>query len=296
MPNQTTLATHSPYMRVADGCACYIQGPDDVAYTDLGVTKGGSKIIFKGKKFQEQTGNAGKTALYIKEQEVTFEIILKSVNMATVTKSLSGLITSVATPASENSSIPNQTIAAGWADNTRYELIALTSSSDSTKLKLPTKPTLTAVTIATDTTPETLTEWSASASGDYTVVRDAGFVSGWAIIFNSASMAVSDPTTRVITIDWGANTPTARTTYYTGTTIAELEAFKMKFEHTDSASKVQGRELYKCYINPDSIDFSFKGQDEEGFNEMTFSGSGTIDTTLTDGRQLMSIYEDTGAV
>ena len=293
MPAQTSERS---YMIVKDGTKISVEAYGEVAYTDIGVCKGNAELKLNWTELQEQSANAGKSDAYAKNPECEITFTLQNLNMANISRMASGLFNLVATPGTANSSIPAQTIAAGWANNVKYPLIFLTSSSDSTQLKLPTKPTITSVTIATDTTPETLTEWSASASGDYTVVADSGSYSGWSIIFNSASMAVSDPTTRVITITHGTNTPTARNTYHIGTTVQALAPFKILMEHTDTAGKIRGREIHKCYATPGSINFSYGGADEDGFDEMQFTIKGVLDTTLTDGRQLMSVYNDVGAV
>ena len=118
-----------------------------------------------------------------------------------------GLLTVVTTAGTANTTAPNQVIAANWSDNTRYEIIMLASSTDSTKLRLSTKPVLTSVVIDAAGTPETLAEIGAGAGGDYMVIADSTSSSGWAIAFNSAGISKGSPKTYAITIDFGSNTP-----------------------------------------------------------------------------------------
>jgi hypothetical protein len=292
MPIQDTGVNAKQYMRIKDGCKVSIKAATEVSYTSFGALKGNTDLKINWTEVQAQTANAGKTGNYAKQATVEGQITLYNLDMANIMRTTSGLFAATSTAASENSSIPDQTIAAGWEDHVVYELVAETSGTDATRLKLPTKPVFTSVKIATDTTPETLAEIGSGAAGDYMVVEMPGSISGWGIIFNSDGMTVSNPTTRVITIDWGANTPTARITYKMGSSFVELASFAMLFEYVDSAGKESGREIYKCYSKPGAITLGYGGADEDGFEEMQIQFNGVLDTTRADGDQLMSAYVD----
>lgn len=281
-------------MYFPDGCKVSAKTSSGV-YTDMGITLGSAKASLVWKENQITTANYGKTAKQIKDMEIDGAFTLASFDPSKISILGSGIFTTSTTAGTAVSTIPNQVIAAGWADKTRYPLVAYTSSSDSTKLKFSTAPTLTSVTLDAGGTPETLSAWSAAASGDYTIVVDADSPSGYSIVFNSASMSTSNPTTKAVTVVYGTNTPVARTTMYAGTTTTTLSAISIKFEHTDSAGKVRGVEIPAANPNSGGFMFGFKGADEDGVEQMDITFKGVIDTTLTDGRQLLNWYSDTGA-
>lgn len=283
MPNQTTIKD----MRVNDGCRISVKAKGESSYTDIGVLKGSTSLKLQFTTAQEATANAGKTDLYIKDPSVEGSFTLKSINLDNISRMSSGLLNKVETPATAVTTIPDQTIAAGWTSGKKYELVAFASASSSVKLKLSAAPVLTSVKL--DGT-ETLTE-----GDDYDIIEDADSVSGYAIVFTASEMTTPNPETKTITIDWGTNTPVARTTYTVGTSVQVIDPFSMLMTHTDSAGLVTGREIHRCYIQPGSLDFGFKGQDEEGYQEMAFSFIGVLDVTRADKDQLMSIYEDVGA-
>lgn len=285
MPIQTAGGT----MYFPDGCKVSAKTATG-AYTDMGITLGSAKAALVWKENQITTANYGKTAKQIKDMEIDGSFTLASFDPSKISILGGGIFTTATTAASPVTTIPNQVLAAGWANNTAYPLIALTSSSDSTPLKIPAKPTLTSVTLDATGTPETLTE-----NSDYVVVADADSSSGWSIQFISAGMTTGSPTTKAITIDWGTNTPVARTTMYAGTSTAVLGAVSIKFEHTDSAGKVRGVEIPAANPNSGGFAFGFKGADEDGVEQMDITFKGVIDTTLTDGRQLLNWYSDAGA-
>jgi hypothetical protein len=74
-----------------------------------------------------------------------------------------------------------------------------------------------------------------------------------------------------------------------------MAAYKMKFTHTDSASKTRVLELFSVESGSGAFQFNFKGAAEDGVEEMPLTYSAKIDTSLTDGRQLFAWSIDTGA-
>jgi len=292
MPIQDTGATAKQYMRVKDGCKVSVKASGESVYTSFGALKGNTDLKLNWTEVQAQTANAGKTDLYAKQATIEGQITLYNLNMANVMRTTSGLFTTVVTPGTSHAAIVDQVIPVNWDDKTRYPLNMIASSTDASLLKMPTAPALTSVTLDVGGAGEALTAWGAAASGDYTIVADSNSSSGWSIIFNSASMATGTPKAKAITIVYAANTPTARTTYNIGSSIVALASFAIKFEYTNSAGKVSGREIYKCYAKPGAITLGYGGADEDGFEEMAIQFNGVLDTTLTDGSQLMSAYED----
>ena len=291
MPIQTVGGT----MYFPDGCKVSAKAVGG-AYTDMGVMIGDAKAALQWKENQVTTANYGKTAMQIKDMTIDGSFTLASFDPAKISILGGGLFTTATTAAAPLATIPVQVIAAGWADRTRYHLMPVTSSTDSTKVKFSTTPVLTSVVLDAAGTPETLTAWGSAASGDYTLEIDAESPSGYSIIFNSASMADAAPTTKAITVTYGTNTPVARTTMYAGSSTSLLGAVAIKFEHTDSAGKVRGVEIPSANPKSGGFAFGFKGADSDGVEQMDITFTGVIDSTLTDGRQLMSWYSDTGAL
>lgn len=287
MPAQST---NRSYMKVADGTKLMIKLPSEGSYTDLGVVTGDVNVILEYEEVQEESANAGKSDLYVKNPTAKGDFTLQNLNLDNISKLASGLMTKVTTAASPTTDIPDQTIDSGWADQTLYHIICETSATDDTKLKLSAAPTLTTVTLDPDGSPEVLVE-----NTEYVVVEDSDAVSGYSIQFISSAMATGSPTTFDIEIDFGSNTPVSRDTFHIGTSTQKLTSFALKLEHTDSAGLIYGREIHECYTNSGSLAFNYKSAAENGFNEMPFNFTGVLNTSLTDGRQLMSVYEDAGA-
>jgi len=286
MPIQTTLRD---YMKIADGTKIQVKISGG-SYTDIGVVTGDTNATLEYDEFQEESANAGKSNLYVKNPTISGAFTLQNLNHENIANLASGLMTQVDTAASANSSIPNQTISASWSDNTAYELVMETSATDDTKLKMSVKPTLTSVTLDPGDTAEALVE-----DTEYLIIEDAESYSGYSIVFMSDNMTLEDPTDYTIQIVYGENTPVARSTFHVGTSVQQLAPFSIKMVHEDSDELEYGIEIYECYTLSGSIQYMFKSAAESAFNEMPFSFRGVLDTDLTNGRQLYNYWEDTGA-
>lgn len=286
MPVQTT---NTQYMYFPDGAKVEIMAAGDVSYTDLGAINSAVTATLNWTENQIETANAGKTIKQIKEMQIEGGFTLINLNPVGVEKLGGGLFTKVDTAGTATTDIPNQVIAANWNDNVKYELIMLTSSSDSTKLRTTAKPTITSVTLDA-TPPEPLTE-----NNDYVIVADTGSYSGWSIQFISANMTTGTPKANTITIDYGSNTPVAKTTLYAGSSTELLTAYAMKITHTDDNSLTRALELYSVDPNSGGFQFNFKGANEDGLEEMPLTYMAKIDSSKTSGRQLMAFSVDNGA-
>lgn len=287
MPVQTS---NTAYIKFPDGAKVSIKAAGDASYTDLGAINSSITNTLNYTENQITTANAGKTIKQIRDMNIDGAFTLINLNYDNIEKLGGGLFTKVTTPASANSSIPNQVIAAGWAENTFYPLEMQTSPTDSTLLNMgTTKPTLTSVTLDAAGTPETLTEGT-----DYVVVKGDA-VSKWGLVFQVAGIAKPSPTTYAITIDYGTNTPVARVTLNAGSSTALLSAYSLKIEHTDSAGLIRGIELFSVDTKSGGFAFNFRGANEDGLEELPVSYMAQLDTSLTDGAQLISIYADNGA-
>ena len=286
MPQQTTLRT---YMKVADGTALSIKVSGESVYTGLGVVTGDTNVVLEWDEFQEESANAGKSPMYVKNPRAVINFDLQNLNKDNISRLSSGLMTKSTTAASPVATIPDQDIASGWTDEETHNLIMYTSSSDNTQLKMATQPVLTSVTADPDGTPEVLTE-----DTDYFIIEDSDSPSGWSIGFMSANFGTASEGDEV-EIVYGSNTPVARATYTIGESVQELTDFDLKLEHTDEDSLVYGVQIYKCYSNSGSLQFMFKSAAESAYNSMPFNCTGILDTSRSAGDQLMNVYEDTGA-
>jgi len=292
MPIQSSITS---YIYMPDGAKVSVKESGAGSYTDLGAIENAVTATLQYDESQIETANAGKLAKRIKNMTIAGAFNLINIDPANLVRLGGGLFTSSTTAASANTTAPVQVIPVNWNDNVKYEIVMKESSTDSTKLKLSTKPTLTSVTLDAAGTPEVLAEIGAGAGGDYMVVADSDSYSGWSIIFNSAGMSTGTPKTKDITIDFGSNTPVAKTTVHCGSSGATLSAYAMKITHTDSNSKVRELELYSVDANSGGFAFNFKGANEEGVESLPLSFTAKLDSTLTDGRQLFAFSVDNGA-
>lgn len=273
-----------------DGAMVSLMASGEAVYTDIGAIEQGVTCTLNYDEIQIETGNAGKLEKRIRNMTMAGAFNLINLEPESINRMGGGMFSITTTAASETTSIPDQVIAANWDDNTRYELIMETSSSDSTKLRTTTKPTLTSVTLDAAGTPETLTE-----NNDYVVVADGGSYSGWSIQFISANMSTGTPKTKAITIDYGSNTPVAKTTVHAGSSGATLAAYAMKITHTDDNSLKRELELYSVDTNSGGFQFNFKGANEDGVETMPLTFTAKIDSSRTDGQQLFAWSVDNGA-
>jgi len=290
MPQQTSV---QGYIYFPEGCA--ISGAfNGGAYTDLGVMKGGCKASLGWKENRVHFGGGGYSKVQMKDMIISGTFVMYNLDKSNIGNLSAGALTLTTTPGSGDSSIPNQIISAGWATNTKYNLIFYNSAAGMVSQKFSAKPVLTSVTLYDASSPEVLTEWSAADAGNYELIIDADSPSGWSIIFNTTGLSLGSPTTRIITIVFGTNTPVATNSLYMGSSSVILNPYKIKFVHTDSAGLTRGGEIFS--VTPKSpFDFSIKGVDENDLEEMSVSFEGYCDSTLTDGQALMRIWADIGS-
>lgn len=286
MPVQTTEKN----FLFPDGCQVLVKEDGASVYTDIGAINSQVANSITFDENQIETANAGTTEKQINNMKVEGSFTLVNWDMEKLEKLAGGVLNRTATAASPTSTIPDQTISAGWADNTLYDLVAQTSSSDSTELKLASKPTLTSVTLDPTGTPEVLVE-----DTEYFVVANANSSSGWSIGFVSTAMATGSPTTFEIVIDWGTNTPNASETLNAGASTVILTPVALRFKHTDENSKVRQLDLYSVDPNSGFLQFNFKGANEDGLEELPITYMAKLDTSRTSGQQLLSFLYEAGA-
>lgn len=272
-----------------DGCKVQVKAQGDIDWFDVGAIAGDATATFNFDEDQYESGNAGKAAKRIKNMTVDGGFTLVNLEADGVAKLSGGLFTVEETNSTPTSTIQDQIVAAGWADNKVYELTAYEAAS-TVKLKLSAKPVLTSVTLDAAGTPEVLTE-----DNDYVIVERAEFRSGYGIQFISANMSTNSPTTKAITIVYGTNTPVASYSVSCGSSTFIVLPVEMKFEHTDSDGKIRFFHMPHCEPNSGGFQFNFGGANSDGVEEMPITFTASLDTSLTDGKQLFSWVYDEGA-
>ena len=291
MPNQTTIKS---YVMPADGCKVEVEADGEVSYTDIGVVVGNVDASLTWTEAKREWANA-EADLSVKDMQMDISFEMANLNPANIVRLSSGVLTSVPVSDTSHTTIPAQTIAAGWGDKIKYELVMYASATDSTKLRMATAPVLTSVKLDPDSANETLTAWGAGASGDYSIVADPNSFSGWSIVFNSVSMATGSPKTKEIEITYDANTPVASTILYAGSNSVTLAGYKLRLTHTDSASLKRILDIYNVYTKSGGIQFGFKPVTDSATESIKVTATAKVDGTLTDGRQLMAWTYETGA-
>lgn len=287
MPVQTPKTSK---IYLPDGCKVKAKTSELEPYFDMGATNSACVATLNWTENQTITSNAGRTRKQIRDMIMNGGFTLAHLDQEGIAKMGGGVFTRVVTAGGAVTTCPDKIIPAGWADGIVYPIIVETSSSDSTKLKLTAKPTMTSITLDAGGTPEVLVEGT-----EYLIISDSNADSGWGITFISAAMSTASPTTLDITLDFASVTAVASEVLYCGSSTALLSAYSIMFEHTDSNGKIRSLELFK--VNPDSggFQFNFKGANEDGIEEMPLTFTAEIDTTRTDGRQLMAWTVEAGA-
>ena len=294
MPAQTTKKTHIFF---PDGAMVEIQKSGSATWLDVGALNSDISATLEWEENLIETANAGPLDKVIREMTMSGSFTLINLDPEGVEALGGGVFELVTTNAAEvvAASSVDQIIAAGWDDGIAYPIVWDGSAAVGQALKFSAAPVLTSVTLDPGDADEALSAWSAVASGDYTVIADPNSGSGYSIIFNSASMATGTPKTKTIAIVFGDNTPVGSTTLYAGSSNAQLSAYAMRVTHTDSNSKIRRLELYAVDAESGGFAFGFKGANSDGVEEMPLSFKAKLDTTRTDGRQLMAWTIEVGA-
>jgi hypothetical protein len=282
MPVQTTGTS---YIYFPDGCKVQVKESGG-SYEDLGAINSAASATLDYTENQVDTANAGKLLKQIRDMVMSGSFTLINLNPSMVAKMGGGMFETVTTAGTTvvDADITDQAIS-GYTAGVRIPLNPVITASGKT-LKFSAAPVLTSVTASTSGV--------LAANDDYFIVLDASTDSGYSILFNGSGTATVG-TSETITIDFGDNDPVANTAIYAGTSTQTLTPYAMKFTHTDSAGLIRELELFSVDTNSGGFQFSFKGANEDGVEEMPLAFSAKLDTTLTDGRQLMKWSIDQGA-
>ena len=283
MPTQTSV---NGKIFFPDGAKVQVKESGAGSYTDIGALNSAISISLEYTENQVTTANSGKTEKQLREMVANGSFTLIQLDLDNIERLGGGLFTSEDTTGDTvaDASITDQTIA-GFTDFTPVHLEPIETSSGVT-LKYSAFPTLTSVSASTA---------GALAEGDdYFVIVDNNSPSGYSIYFDSSGSAEA-AITETITVDFGDIDPIERTTLYAGSSTKVLDPYAIKFTHTDSNDKVREVELFSVDTNSGGFQFNFKGANEDGVEEMPIAFTGRLDTSLTDGRQLIKIVQDEGA-
>ena len=281
MPDQTTISGNIYF---PDG-AQVLHTPYGGAQVDLGVLMGDIGATLTYSENQVQTANKGTTQMQIKNMAIDLNFTLATLDPDKVANLGGGIFETVDTAGGSVSSIDDQVIASGGATElTAYPLVI--TETGSLPLRVSASLVIASVTGSTD--------GALAANDDYTIIDDPNAYSGKSIVFNTAGSTLTTMA-QTITIAYTSVTPVARTTVFAGNTTELLSPGQLTIRHTDENSLV--RELNLFSVNPTSggFQFNFKGAGSDGLEEMPITIKGTLDTSLTNGRQLMSWIVDSGA-
>jgi hypothetical protein len=281
MPVQTTK---TGYIEFPDGARVSVKESGGSTWTDIGALNSPVNFTLNWTENQVVTANAGRTALQVRDMLIDGSFTMINLEPDAINKLSGGLFTLTETAASPVSDIADQVIAAGWGENTLYDLV-LDSTAEG-EIRTTAQPTLTSVELDAAGTPEALVE-----DEDYFVVANPNSKSGWSVQFVTANIVKASPTTFAITIDYDTNTPIASTTITGGESTKELDAYALKAEHYNSAGDVdRSFEIYSANPQSGGFQFNFKGANEDGLEEMPITFRGDIDTTRAAGAQLFTYY------
>jgi hypothetical protein len=285
MPIQTT---QTGYVKFKDGAKVEVKKAGG-AYVDIGALGGDISLSLEYTENVVESANAGTLLKQIKQMKANGSFPLININPTNLEALGGGLFTQTNTAGSQilAAAFTDQAFT-GFVANTKIPLVAIETATG-LPIKFSAAPTITSVTGSGTGASGVL-----AANDDYTVIVDASSASGYSMVLNTAGSATV-AITETITIVYGNNTPVARTTLSAGNSTKVLTAYSIKFTHTDSASKIRSLEIFSANTNSGGFVFNFGGANSDGVEEMPISFTGSIDTTLTDGAQLLAYIEDVGA-
>lgn len=283
MPVQTTV-TGNIYF--PDGAKVQVKESGAGTYTDIGAINSPINCTLEYTENQINTANAGRTALQIRDMIINGSFTLINLNPEYIEKLSGGMMSHTATAGTTvvDADITDQSIS-GYTAGVTQDLVPVITATGVT-LRFSDTPVITSVTGSTS--------GALSADDDYFIVADSNSVSGYTILFNGSGTNTPG-TGETYTVDFGDNDPVASDTIYAGTSTSTLSAYALKFTHTDSDGLDRELELFS--VNPTSggFQFNFKGANEDGLEEMPITFRGDLDTSRTDGQQLLAWTIEDGA-
>lgn len=268
MPVQTTKEQYI----FPDGMALEVSTDSGSSWTNLGTFAAGATMTHNFDKQELESGNNGKVISNIKNETVEIApSALWTWDLDAIQK-LGGGIYTVTNVAGTPVAGATQTIASGsWAYN---KFIQITNQNgDGSEI------TINSVTLGTDGA----------------IVEDTDYYKGqnaagaWGIfVIDSATVTTENQT---VEIDYDY-TPSQGKTLKSGSQSVVLTRYQARLRHyTDAPLTTYDIEMiiFSTDVNA-GLSFAFKGANEEGLNEITLSLTGNVDTSLTDGEGLFSLF------
>lgn len=272
MPAQTTL-TNKVYF--PDGAKVSVKAAGESTYTDIGAINSAINLTLNWTENQVLSANAGRLLKQIKDMIIDGSFTLIQLDADNLNRLSGDLFEKVATPGTSIDSADFDTqevvdIVLGKM----YDLEAIVTATGE-PIKFSAAPVIASVMNGAV---------AMTAGEEYTVVANASSPSGYSIVFmGTLALSAGDD----LEITFGNNVPVATTAIYCGSSTATLDAYALRFSHTDdTGAEDRVFELYSVDPTSGGFQFGFKGANEDGVEEMPISFQGKIDTTRADGRQL----------
>ena len=264
-----------------DGAKVSVQPGQTGAFIDVGAISGSVTAGLNWDENELESANAGKLEKQIKNMTMAGDFTLWNLDPEGIVAMGAGIFEQVDVAGSAETDIADQEIATAWTDKASIPFVVIGDGAGNTGTvyRLDAEPTLASVTGSVD---GALTE-----NDDYTIIPDSNSPSGFSISLNVAGTNLTT-TAQTVTIVYTTVTPVASTVVYAGTTTSVLTAYAMRIEHTDDSGLIRSLDLYAVDSNSGGFAFSFKGAEEDGVDEMPISFTAKLDTSKTDGRQLMA--------
>lgn len=249
--------------------------PDGATYYDWGALREGVSFALNFDKTEEEAGNIGKLSARAKNMTVALTPSdLLSWDLEAIQQSSGGLF-NLENVAGTPVAGATQVISSGWVKNTFYSIE--NQNGDATV------PTINSVTGSVD--------GALTVDTEYIVVKQGS--EGWGIILLDAITTDAQN----ITIDYDY-TPSAGKIMTAGTSSIILSRGWVRLRHyTDTALTTYDVEIFIYGVDMDAgISFALGGANSDTVDAITVALTGNLDTSLADGKQLLSVRIDNAAL
>lgn len=246
-------------------------GDDVGSMTALGELDGESSVELSYDRQKVVSNTGTKLKDFVKNMIATANFNLMQLYLPNVQKLFDGAAT-VSQVAGALVSGATQTIASGWTAN---KLIRIEGQNGD-----GTKPTINSVTASTS--------GAGTEDDDYVVVQSSDGL--WYIALKTDGIATF-ATSESVTVNYDY-TPAASRSLKMGSKSAELTPKIVEIEKT-IGGKIFRVRLWSA-VNVNGITIAFPSSDADGVATIPMQLEGTIDTTRTDGEQLLDIYDEIG--
>ena len=268
MPVQTTKKK----LKFPDGVNVAYSPDDGSTYYDLGALREGVEFALNFDKIEEETGNIGKICARVKNMTIALTPSeLLSYDLDNMQQISGGLMTTTDVAGTPVAGATQVVASGSWSFNG----ITLIENQNGDG----TVPTVNSVTAATD---GLLVE-----NTDYIVVQQGS--EGWGIIILDSATVTTESQNYTIDYDY---TPSAGKILTAGTSSVVLSRGWIRLRHyTDTALTTYDVETFIYGVDLDAgISFGAGGSNADSVDSISLAFTGNIDTSLVDGKQLLSMY------